>query len=220
MQKLRIMIVEDQTLLRDSLQTILDMEDDMEVIGVAADGDEAYRRIRECHPDLVLMDIQMPKMDGIECTRRVKRDYPQVKILILTTFAEEEYIVDALANGAQGFLVKDIPGDKLLGAIRDAIHGQLMLPGVVAEKLAKRLMHKNRTKVANGTEEKLGFTLTERDKSIISLMLRGMSNQQIAQTLFITEGTVKNYVSSIYGKIGIHERSKAVIYLQTLNIEH
>lgn len=218
MQKLRILIAEDQTLLRDSLHTILNLEDDMEVIGVAENGEEAYRMTRKFFPDLVLMDIEMPKMDGIECTRLIKRDCPQVKVLILTTFAEEDYIVEALANGAMGFLVKDIPGDKLLNAIRDAVHGQLMLPGVIAEKLAKRLLHANRSKAVDGVEH-IGFTLTERDKSIISLMIRGMNNQQIARTLFMTEGTVKNYVSAIYGKIGIHERTRAVIYLKKLNIE-
>ncbi|MFT9850268.1 response regulator [Aneurinibacillus sp. REN35] len=219
---IKILIADDQTLMREGLRTILDLEDDMQVIGTTENGLEAYEMVAKFQPDIVLMDIKMPVMDGIESTKKIKKDYPATLILILTTFAEDEYIVEGLSNGASGFLLKDMPGDKLIATIRDAAIGQIMLPAVIAAKLAARLSHFSSQAQHTIHTERLkqqGVELSDREKEIAALMLQGMNNRQIAKTLYISEGTVKNYVSMIYAKIGTNERSKAIVYLKDLGVE-
>lgn len=219
---IKILIADDQTLMREGLRTILDLEEDMQVIGTTENGLEAYEMVAKFQPDIVLMDIKMPVMDGIESTKKIKKDYPATLILILTTFAEDEYIVEGLSNGASGFLLKDMPGDKLIATIRDAAIGQIMLPAVIAAKLAARLSHFSSQAQHTIHTERLkqqGVELSEREKEIAALMLQGMNNRQIAKTLYISEGTVKNYVSMIYAKIGTNERSKAIVYLKGLGVE-
>jgi DNA-binding NarL/FixJ family response regulator len=218
-----ILIADDQTLMREGLKTILDLENDMRVIGTAENGQQAYEMVREHKPDIVLMDIKMPVMDGIESTKKIKKDFPHTLVLILTTFAEDEYIVEGMANGASGFLLKDMPGDKLIASIRDAVKGQMMMPAVIAAKLAARLSHVSSQARSSIHVERLkqqGIGLSEREREVAVLMLQGMSNRQIAKTLFISEGTVKNYISMIYAKIGTNERSKAILYLKELGVEH
>lgn len=218
-QVIRILIADDQTLMRDGLQTILSLEDDMEVVGTVENGQLAYEAVVELCPDLVLMDIQMPVLSGIESTKRIKRDYPQTVVLILTTFAEDDYIVDGLMSGAAGFLLKDMPGDKLIQSIRDCMRGQLMMPAVIASKLAARLTLAAGGGSADWSAQRLrseGITFTEREKSIIQLMMEGSTNRQIAGVLYMSEGTVKNYVSMIYNKIGTNDRTKAILTLQEL----
>ncbi|MED0672443.1 response regulator transcription factor [Aneurinibacillus aneurinilyticus] len=220
---IKILIADDQTLMREGLRTILDLEDDMHVVGTAGNGQETYEMVHKLMPDIVLMDIKMPVMDGIESTKKIKKKFPQTIVLILTTFAEDEYIIEGLANGASGFLLKDMQGDKLIATIRDAARGQMMLPAVIAAKLAARLSHfSSQAQSAIHTErlKEQGIELSEREKEIASLMLLGMSNRQIAKSLFISEGTVKNYISVIYTKIGTNERSKAILYLKELGIEN
>lgn len=137
--KIRVLIADDEALLRDGLQTILNLEEDMEVVGLAADGREAYERAQELQPDVVLLDIRMPGMDGVESLRLIKRALPRTKAVMLTTFNDEDYIVSALAAGADGYLLKDLEGQQLIDAIRRASRDQLMLPAKVAGKLAERL---------------------------------------------------------------------------------
>lgn len=219
---IRILIADDQTLMREGLKTILELEDDIEVAGTPDDGKKAYEMVAEYHPDLVLMDVQMPVMDGIESTRLIKQDFPETIILILTTFAEDAYIVEGLANGASGFLLKDIHGDKLISSIRDAVRGQFMLPSIIAKKLATRLSQLSSQAQQNINTEKLrreGIEFSVREKEIALLMLKGFSNRQIAKALFISEGTVKNYISIIYSKIGTNERTKAIMYIRALGLE-
>ncbi|WP_217593929.1 response regulator transcription factor [Cohnella sp. GbtcB17] len=216
---IRVVIADDQTLMRDGLQTIIDLQKDMQVVGTAEDGEQACALVRELRPDLVLMDIRMPLRDGIESTKTIKREHPGTAVLILTTFAEDEYIVDALANGACGYMLKDLPALKIVESIRDAIKGQLMLPASVAAKLASRLAFLSK-KPADGfdpnrlREEMIRFT--DREKKVILLMLEGRSNREMAEYLFMSEGTVKNYVSVIYQKIGTNDRAKALLLLQGL----
>lgn len=218
-QPVKIIIADDQTLMRDGLQTILSLEEDMEVLAVARNGQEALERVRQLRPDLVLLDVQMPVMDGIECTKMLKREFPEIRILILTTYADDDYIVEGLAGGADGFLLKDMPGEQLLQSIRDCARGQLMLPAVVAGKLAARLA----LVVSSGASEldalrlkAEGVSFTEREKQIVRLMIEGRSNRQMAETLFMSEGTIKNYVSMIYQKIGTNDRTKATLALREL----
>ncbi|AEI38988.1 response regulator transcription factor [Paenibacillus mucilaginosus] len=212
-----IVLADDQTLMRDGLHTILTLEDDLEVVGTAENGQQALELVEQLRPNLVLMDIQMPVMNGIESTKRIKKQFPETIILILTTFAEDDYIVEGLANGASGFLLKDMPGDKLIQSIRDCVKGQLMMPAVIASKLAARLSSASAAATAEFDPKRLkseGISFTEREKNIISLMMEGKNNRQIAGLLFMSEGTVKNYVSMIYNKIGTNDRTKAILALK------
>jgi len=215
---LTIVIADDQTLMRDGLQTILQLEDDIEVVGTAENGEEACRQVELLRPDLVLMDIRMPVMNGIEAVKKIRDTVPDTKVLVLTTFDEDEYIIEALANGAVGFLLKDIPTDKLLQAVRDAARGEIMLPSSIAVKLAARLSSPAAAKPAPGRARGRASDLkfTERELSIIALMVEGRNNREIAGLLFMSEGTVKNYISTIYDKIGTNDRTQAVIWLRDM----
>ncbi|MFC5407382.1 response regulator [Cohnella soli] len=216
---LKILIADDQSLMRDGLQTILQLEDDIEVVATAGDGEEACRLVAEYDPDLVLMDIRMPVMNGIEAVKKLRTEFPRTKALMLTTFDEDDYIVEALAAGAVGFLLKDIPTEKLLQAIRDAARGDIMLPAAIAAKLAARLASSTPGRVppppnVRGRASDLKFT--NREMSIIALMVEGRTNREIAQLLFMSEGTVKNYISAIYDKVGTNDRTQAVIWLKDM----
>lgn len=216
---IRIMIADDQTLLRDGLQTILNLEDDIEVIAVASDGLEALEAVSTHQPDLILMDIKMPRLDGIEGMKRIKRDFPRTVVLMLTTFAEDKFIVDAMAGGADGFLLKDMPGDRIVQVVREAMNGHVMMPAPIAAKLAARLTTLADVKGEAFDEEELrkqGLTFTDRERNIILLMTEGYTNKQIARTMFMSEGTVRNYVSNIYNKIGTNERQTAIVILKEL----
>ena len=219
MEKLKILIADDQTLMREGLKTIIDLEDDMEVIATADDGLEALEKANELNPDLILMDIQMPNMNGIESLKRIKDRSPDTRIIILTTFAEDDYIIEGLSNGADGFLLKDMNYDQLIVSIREAAMGQLLIPNVIATKLAKRLskynsMLKNEIDVVK--LKKQGIQFSDREKEVAILVAKGYSNKKIAEQLFISEGTVKNYISEIYSKLGVKDRAKAVVYLNEL----
>jgi DNA-binding NarL/FixJ family response regulator len=210
MKKIRILIADDQTLMRDGLKTIFDLEDDMEVIAVAENGEQALQLTRDLHPDIVLMDIRMPVMDGVESTRLIKKQFPEVIVIILTTFNDEEYIIQALNFGASGYLLKDIPGERLIQAVRDSITGNLMMPSSVAAKLAGRLSNMRKAETERIKE------LSEREIEIAKLIVSGKSNRDIANMLYITEGTVKNYISAIYNKVGTSDRTKAIKLLKVL----
>ncbi|MFC5652431.1 response regulator [Paenibacillus solisilvae] len=224
---IKIIIADDQTLMRDGLQTIVQLEDDMTVMATAENGSEAYKLVRQHSPDLVLMDIRMPVMDGIESTRLIRQHFPNTLVLVLTTFADDEYIVDAMVSGACGFLLKDMPGDKLLQAIRDAVKGEMMMPAPIAAKLAKRISslserqsprlqaaRDGQPSSSRGKNHVDGVRFTEREKTVIALMIEGRTNRDIAGKLFMSEGTVKNYISTIYDKIGTNDRTQAVLLLK------
>ncbi|MFB9326221.1 response regulator [Paenibacillus aurantiacus] len=216
---IRVLIADDQRLLRDGLQTILQLEDDLEVVGVSENGQEACEAVREKRPDIVLMDIKMPVLDGIEAMKLIKRDYPSTVVLILTTFAEDKFIVDAMAGGADGFLLKDMPADKVVHTVREAVKGQLILPAAIAAKLAARLSVLSDTGADAFDETELrrqGLVLTERERKIVLLMIEGYSNRQISAALFMSEGTVRNYISVVYNKIGTNDRKTAIAKLKDL----
>ncbi|NBD23170.1 response regulator [Paenibacillus glycinis] len=219
MRAMRIVIADDQALMREGLQTILELQPDMEVVGSAENGLLALEAVHACKPDLVLLDIQMPVMNGIECTRRIKEEAPDTVVLLLSTFAEDRYIVDGLSLGASGYLLKDMEGRRLVEAIRDASAGKLMMPAVIAAKLAANL-----TRLSAAAEPLDGAShllrreirLTEREAEVSRLMLQGLTNKQIAKALFMQEGTVRNYVSVIYSKIGVSDRAKALLALKEM----
>lgn len=216
---LRVLIADDQSLMRDGLQTILQLEEDIEVIATAENGEEACRLAEALHPDLVLMDIRMPVMNGIEAVKQIRKSLPNTKVLMLTTFDEDQYIIEALANGATGFLLKDIPTDKLLEAVRDAARGNMMLPAAIAAKLASRLTAASDQPPGFRQDRKPSdVKFTDREMSIIALMTEGRTNREIAGLLFMSEGTVKNYISGIYDKIGTNDRTQAVIWLKKMTV--
>jgi DNA-binding NarL/FixJ family response regulator len=208
--------------MRDGLQIIIDLENDMKVIGTAGNGKDAYEKIISLQPDIVLMDIQMPGMNGIECIKLVKQKCPEIIILILTTFNEEDYIVEGLANGANGFLLKGIDFENLITSIRHAAKGNLLIPSEVAVKLANRLhnVYSNNTvaKIDLIIQhlEKEKTQLTEREISILKLMMEGLSNRKIGEQIYISEGTVKNYASEIYRKFKIKNRSELLEFIKQI----
>ncbi|KRF10063.1 LuxR family transcriptional regulator [Paenibacillus sp. Soil766] len=216
---IQMIIADNQALMRDGLKALFNFEDDMKVLATAENGLQAYDLVKQYRPELVIMDIHMPLMNGIESTKCIKKDFPNTLILILTTVADEDYIVEALLNGASGYLLKDMPGDKLFQSVRDASKGQLMMPAEIASKLAKRLSFLSGTSQLQFDPNKLKnehIAFTDRENKIIQLMIEGKSNREIADTVFMSEGTIKNYISVIYGKIGTSDRLKAVICLKRL----
>jgi len=214
-----VLIADDQTLMRDGLQTILSLHEDIHVVGMAKNGEEALHLVERLSPQVVLMDIQMPGMNGIDCTKRVRLLSPKTIVLILTTFADDDYIIDALAGGATGFLLKDIPGEKLAQSIRDAVNGHYLLPSVIAAKLAARLSSASTSVQAMLDSTRLkaeGVVLSDKEREIAGLMLEGKSNREIALLLFMSEGTIKNRVSAIYSKIGTNDRTVAIMIFRML----
>jgi len=216
---IRVIIADDQALIRDGLQTILELQEDIEVVGVAENGQQACELTAELKPDLVLMDIKMPGMSGIESARWIKEHAPDTIVLILTTFAEEQYIIDGLVGGATGYLVKDLSAEKIVSSIRDAVQGQFMLPAAIAAKLSARLAFLSGTLESTLNTDRFkneDVAFTEREKQIILLMIEGKNNHEIAGILFMGIGTVKNYISVIYQKIGINDRTKAILVLKEM----
>ncbi|WP_136607400.1 response regulator [Paenibacillus dokdonensis] len=216
MKPIRIVIADDQMLTREGLRTILDLEDDLEVVALARNGLEACEITEELRPDLVLMDIQMPEMSGIAALKRIKRSCPETSVLILTTFMEDEYIIEGLASGASGYMLKDMESDKMIASIRDTVSGQFILPSAVASRLAlrmTRLTEEHDQWQRNSLER---IKLTDREKELAQLIIRGLNNREIADELFIAEGTVRNYISSLYGKLGVVDRAQAIVRLQGL----
>jgi DNA-binding NarL/FixJ family response regulator len=205
-----IMIVDDQSLFRDGLKTVLDLEKNINVIATAANGKETLLSLDSTElPDLILLDIRMPEMDGVETVKRIKQVHPEIKILMLTTFNDEEYVMEALANGANGYVLKDIEIEKLVEAIDDAMGGKMVLPSSVAAKLAEGLH-----KIIPSKSSPFLAVLSDREKEIATMLTQGFSNKQIAMALFISEGTVRNYISTIYSKIGVNDRTNAVLLLK------
>lgn len=215
MNKIKILIADDQTLMRDGLKTILELEENFVVTGTAQNGEEVLEKCRSNEVDLVLMDIRMPGMNGVECTKILKRLYPKIKVLVLTTFNDTQYIIDALNFGAAGYILKDIEGDKLIKAINDAYNGSLMLPAEVAQKLAEKLAENSYISQKNKYNPKIdGFS--DREFEVSKMIAMGFNNKQIASSLFISEGTVKNYISNIYSKLGTSDRTVAAIEIKKM----
>lgn len=210
---IRIMIADDQRLMREGLKTILELENDIQVIGLAENGRDLLDIIEIDIPDVILLDIRMPVMDGVECTKQIKQKCLDIKVLILTTFDDDDYIIEALSNGADGYLLKDLSAEKLISSIRDLYHGNAILQPEIAAKLVS---HITRPQKKGSQELDSRDELTDREKEVLTLVARGMGNREIANALFISEGTVKNYISSIYNKLQISDRAKAVLYA----IEH
>ncbi len=205
---LRVAVADDQELVRTGFSMILGSEADIEVVGGASNGREAVELCRRTRPDVVLMDIRMPEMDGITATRELLADADQhTRVLILTTFDLDEYVYDAVAAGASGFLLKDTPADDLVKAVRIVASGDALLAPSVTRRLIERFTSETSSyATAPGLDE-----LTERETEVLSLMARGHSNQEIANLLFLGETTVKTHVSRVLMKLGVRDRVQAVI---------
>ncbi len=208
---IRLIIVDDQRLMREGLKTILELEEDFNVLGIAANGKEALELCRADPPDIVLMDIRMPEMDGVEATGLITAGMPQVKVIILTTFDDDELIIQGLKAGAKTYLLKDLPSDRLAEIIRATHRGDIVLQPEIAAKLVGKVTEGAKDPPGQG-EGMLPEPLTRRETEILRLMSQGLNNAEISAKLFISEGTVKNYISSVYGKLGINDRTQAVLF--------
>jgi DNA-binding NarL/FixJ family response regulator len=204
--RLRVVIADDQPMMRAGFKAVLEATGTMEVVAEAATGEEAVAAAERCAPDVVLMDIRMPGMDGIEATRRL----PRHRVLILTTFGLDEYIIDALRAGASGFLLKDAPTQEVVAAVRAVAAGDAVLAPAVTRRLldqvGRRLPHAVAAEPA-GLED-----LTDREREVLRMLAAGLSNAEIAAALVLSEATVKTHVSNLLGKLGLRDRVQAVIY--------
>lgn len=211
---MKILLVDDEPLLLESLEIILTLNQ-MKVIGMAKDGVEALKLLKGQECQLALVDLNMKGMGGIELISHLKQEYPAIKILVLTTFYDDQNITQAIANGADGYLLKDSGKDAILGAISQIMGGQNVIDHKVMQRLAQLMSGAAKQKQLEDNA-KLFEDMTDREKEVCTFLARGFTNKQIAEELYISEGTVKNYMSSIYDKTGIHDRAKLIIALQGL----
>lgn len=207
MAKIKTLLVDDQILFVESLKTVLrTTAKDIVVIGVAHDGSKAVELVAEEQPDIVLMDVQMPGMNGVEATRLIKEKYSKTRVLMLTTFDDDEYVVEALKLGAVGYLLKDMPPTELIAAVRAVYEGGVLIAPKVAAKLTSKLICQptDANTIPTWLQE-----LSNREKEVLCLLAQGFENKEIASKLFIAEQTVKNHISIIYSKLGVHDRLQA-----------
>ncbi len=211
MDKIKLLLVDDQTLFVESLRTVLRIRaKDMMVIGGAGDGPTALTMVALEQPDVVLMDVCMTGMNGVEATRRIKEKFPAIRVLMLTTFDDDDYVVEALKAGAIGYLLKDMPPAELITAIRAVYEGGVLISPKVAAKIVDKLIIQPGKDRNPGSEPgSLIHVLSNREKEVLRLLARGLDNKEIATQLFIAEQTVKNHVNIIYSKLGVHDRFQA-----------
>ena len=210
--KIKVLVAEDQELVRKSLEIILGNQDTIELIGAVSNGQEVIRFIRESLPDIIIMDIRMPKMDGVTCTRIIKDQYPQVKIIILTTFDDDEYIFKALRDGASGYLLKGISVDELITAIHKVYKGSAMINEDIASKVVNLFADIAKSKLYIEVNELGKKDINTTEKKIITLVSQGLSNKEIAGELSLSEGTVRNYLSNILEKLNLRDRTQLAIW--------
>ncbi|WP_163100250.1 response regulator [Peribacillus alkalitolerans] len=202
---IQVLLVDDHTVLRDGIRSILDLETDIQVVGEAVSGDEVLEKVEECRPDCILMDINLPGKNGIEVTALVKSQYPNCRVLVLTMFEDDEYLMEALRSGADGYLLKDSSSEEVVEAIRMVSQGD----SIIHPRMTKKLItyHHQHTKLESNEN-----MLTEREKEILFELVKGLSNKEIAEALFISDKTVKIHINKIFKKLNVKSRSQAVIY--------
>jgi DNA-binding NarL/FixJ family response regulator len=203
---MKIIICDDQAIVRDGLGMILKLERDIQIMGTAEDGAEAVELVEKERPDIVLMDLKMPILNGVEATRRIKSKYPEVKVLVLTTYDDDQWVFDAIQAGASGYLLKDTPREKLVEAVRGTFSGKNYVDPAVAGKVLEQVSS-HQTQPATFITQKL----TDREIEILRLVARGLSNTDIAERLFLSEGTVRNHVSAILTKLDVSDRTQAAV---------
>jgi DNA-binding NarL/FixJ family response regulator len=217
MDEIRVLVADDQQLVREGLRVLLDLTPDIRVVGEASNGTEAVEQARHIRPDVVLMDVRMPKLDGVAATRRLQEACPEVKVIILTTFDDDEYVFDGLRAGAVGYLLKDVPSEQLAEAIRAAALGEAFIqPSVTRKVVAEFTRLAEREHVRR--EQPLVEPLSARELEVLALLAEGLSNQEIADRLTIAPGTVKNHVSSVLSKLDVRDRTQAILRAQEIGL--
>lgn len=224
-EAVKVLVVDDQRLLREGIASLLSIQDGVEVVGTAGNGQEALEQIANLQPDVILMDVRMPVLDGVAATAQVRRQFPACRVLMLTTFDDEEYVMEALRAGATGYLLKDIPARDLAQAVQAAHRGIYQLDPAVASKVFASLIGPAVRPtvplpvVPAPVSEQLKFAdLSSREIEVLRLIAKGATNREIAAALFISEGTVKNHISSILNRLGLRDRTQAAIYARENNL--
>ncbi len=203
---IRVLICDDQAVVCEGLKAILSTINTIEVVGIANDGEQALEAVAKLHPDVVLMDLKMPVMTGVQATRLIHSQFPAVHVLVLTTYDFDEWVFDAIRNGAAGYLLKDTPRETLVSAIQGTVAGKTYVDPAVAGKLFNQI-----SRGSAPPDASLVNSLSDREQDVLRLLASGMSNSDIAQHLFLSEGTVRNYVSSILTKLGVSDRTQAAV---------
>jgi DNA-binding NarL/FixJ family response regulator len=204
----RVVLCDDQVFVCEGLNAILGTAPDIEVVGMAYDGEEVLQLVEKLQPDLVLMDLKMPGLSGVQATRQIHQRFPHIKVLVLTTYDFDEWVLEAVRAGANGYLLKDTPREQLFAAIRGTMQGKSFIDPAVAPKL---LNHLSSSPPASPKDEAAGL-LSERELEVLQLVAQGLSNLEIAQQLYLSEGTVKNYVSAIFAKTNVTDRTQATLF--------
>lgn len=215
---IKVLIADDQALIRESLQIVLSAHDDIEVVAAVGDGLEVIEALKNCHPDVILMDIRMPKMDGVLCTKQVKEQYPDIKIIILTTFDDDDFIFSALKYGASGYMLKGVSTDELHQAIITVSSGGAMINPDIATKVFKIFSRMAQSNFAIQVEENNVDDLSKVEWRIIQQIGFGLSNKEIASKLFLSEGTVRNYLSNILSKLSLRDRTQLAIWAVQIGV--
>jgi len=206
MEPVRVLIADDHAIVREGLRTILGFQEGVEVVGEASDGQEVVSLAESLAPDVVLMDIRMSKLDGVEATRRIKAQNPQIGVIVLTNYDDDRYVFEGIEAGASGYLLKDISSDHLAEAIRRVAQGESLMAPSVLRKVLDEFAHR-------AEERELPHEgLTPRELEVLQALARGLKNEEIAQELFITEKTVKSHLGSVFSKLGVNDRSQAILY--------
>jgi DNA-binding NarL/FixJ family response regulator len=203
---IRVLVCDDQAVVTDGLELILNADPEIQVVGTAHDGAEALLVIPQVKPDLVLMDLKMPGMNGIQATREISQKYPHLKVLVLTTFGDDEWVFDAIRSGAAGYLLKGTPRQELIKAVKGTVSGQTHVDPAVAGKLLSHIAQNPARQETSVADE-----LSERELEILQLLAQGLTNAEIADRLYLTRGTVRNYVSAILAKLGVEDRTQAAL---------
>jgi len=212
MNKIRVIIADDQNLICEGIRIILDSQPDIEVIAAANNGLEAVELVASLNPDVVLMDIEMPVMNGIEALKHIKEKQPKTVVLMLTTFDPDHYIIGAFRNGADGYLLKDTSGEKLAGTIRESLSGNIIIPAAIAGRIIAQIPKDSQYK------NQPDYNLTQRETEVADLMAKGYSNGRISEALGISMGSVKNYISTIYSKLQVGSRQEAILMIMEKKI--
>ena len=213
---IRLLLVDDQRLLREGMRILLELEPDLDVVGEAVNGVEALTRYAELRPDVVLMDVKMPEMDGVAATRQLLISHPQAKVIILTTFDDDEYVFEGIRAGALGYLLKALSGAELADAIRTVAAGGALIEPSVARKVMAEFARTSHPSAQSA--QKLIEPLSEREIDVLRLLANGLSNREIAGQLFLAEGTVKNYVSSAMQNLSVRDRTQAALRAKELGL--
>ncbi|MBN1934323.1 MAG: response regulator transcription factor [Anaerolineae bacterium] len=215
-QTIRVLLVDDQALFREGLRTLLSVQPGIQVVGEAGNGQQAIEQTRALCPDVVLMDLRMPILDGVAATRQLKSSCPESQVIVLTTFDDDEYIFDGLRAGAVGYLLKDVSSDTLIEAIHAAARSESVLQPSVAAKVVAQFARL--AGQVHSSREALIEPLSDREMEVLRLIAHGQSNREIAETLFITQGTVKNHITNILGKLDVRDRTQAAIKARELGL--